>query len=122
MKLSNFAQAAKEIILGGLAALSLFALLAGQSAQAVGKHSDPVALETKIATSISTLIVLEEAYLNEKERLSLTELAYQNNEKSIADVFEQAIVFHDIEEALVQTRVTLVKDLILLKAVTRPSV
>ncbi|MEQ3653314.1 MAG: hypothetical protein ABNH21_08600 [Glaciecola sp.] len=116
MKLSNFAQAAKEIISGGLAALSLFAVLAGQSAHAEDKLAEPIAFERKIATSISTLTVLEEVYLDEKDRLSRIELGYQNNQKSIAEVFEQAIVFHNIEDALVRARAALVKDLLLLKS------
>ena len=116
MKLSNFAQAAKEIILGGLAALSLFAVLAGQSAHAEDKLVEPIVFERKIATSISTLTVLEEVYLDEKDRLSRIELGYQNNQKSIAEVFEQAIVFHNIEDALVRARAALVKDLLLLKS------
>jgi outer membrane protein TolC len=73
-------------------------------------------LERQIATSMSTLTALEEIYLDEKQRLSHIELAYQNNEKSIVDVFEQAIVFHNIEEALVRARAILLNDLMLLKS------
>ncbi|MDT0583418.1 MULTISPECIES: hypothetical protein [Alteromonadaceae] len=116
MKLCNFAKVAKEIILSGLLALSLFALLAGQSARANVEQDVPVELEKKIATSIATLTVLEQAYFEEKQRLSHIELAFQNNEKGIAEVFEQAIVFHNLEDALITVRASLVKELLLLKA------
>ena len=116
MKLSQFGKVAKEIILSGFLALSLFAVLAGQDAYAANKDTGLRDAERKIATNIAALTVLEQTYLVEKKRLFEIESAYQAKQVGIAKVFEQAIAFHNIEEALVSARATLVSDLMLLKS------